>query len=63
MKVFKLLLYFMVLAISTSVMGQSKLPNVTLKDINGKRVNISKYNTSEKPVIVSFLGYMVRTLH
>src|SRR5690554_4624955 len=54
MKVFKLLLYFMVLAISTSVMGQSKLPNVTLKDINGKRVNISKYNTSEKPVIVSF---------
>src|SRR5690606_35812821 len=54
MKVFKLLLCFMVLVISASVMGQSKLPNVILKDINGKRVNISQYNTSEKPVIVSF---------
>lgn len=54
MKVFKLLLCFMVLAVSTSAIGQSKLPSIMLTDINGKRVNISKYNASEKPVIVSF---------
>ena len=31
-----------------------KLPNVTLKDLDGKSVNISKYNNSDKPIIVSF---------
>lgn len=54
MKALKLLLFFSMLVMSTSVLAQSKLPNVTLKDINGKSVNVSKYNSSEKPVIVSF---------
>lgn len=31
-----------------------KLPNVTLKDLDGKSINISKFNNSDKPVIVSF---------
>lgn len=31
-----------------------KLPNVTLKDLDGKSINISKYNNSDKPIIVSF---------
>lgn len=31
-----------------------KLPNVTLKDLDGKSVNMSKYNNSDKPIIVSF---------
>jgi len=53
MKIFRLLC-FLALSVSTSVMAQSKLPSVTLKDINGKSVNVSQYNRSEKPVIVSF---------
>jgi len=53
MKIFRLLC-FLVLTVSTSVSAQSKLPNVTLKDINGKSVNVSQYNRSDKPVIVSF---------
>lgn len=31
-----------------------KLPNVTLKDLDGKSINMSKYNNSDKPIIVSF---------
>ena len=31
-----------------------KLPNVTLKDLDGKAVNISKFNNSDKPVVISF---------
>ena len=31
-----------------------KLPSVTLKDLDGKSVNMSKYNNSDKPIIVSF---------
>ena len=42
------------LCISLSVTAQSKLPNVTLKDLQGKSVNIAKYGQSDKPVIVSF---------
>ncbi|MDO5106273.1 TlpA disulfide reductase family protein [Capnocytophaga sp.] len=30
------------------------LPNVTLKDLQGKSVNLSDYNTKSNPVIVSF---------
>lgn len=50
----KSLLCFLLLTVSTVALSQSKLPNVTLKDINGKSVNVSKYNNSDKPVIVSF---------
>lgn len=42
------------LFVSFSSFSQSKMPNVTLKDLNGKTVNISKYNSYEKPVIISF---------
>lgn len=38
----------------TIVFGQNKLPNVSLKGINNKSVNIADYNNSSKPVIVSF---------
>jgi len=34
--------------------GQGKLPNVALKTLDGKTVNIANYNNSAKPVIVSF---------
>jgi|SRR5690554_472992 len=54
MKIFKLLVCFMILATTNSAVSQTRLPNVSLKDINGRTVNISKYNSADKPVIVSF---------
>lgn len=50
----KLLLLIFISTISISVNAQSKLPNVTLKDLQGKSINLSKYNNSQKPVIISF---------
>jgi len=44
----------MILATTNSAVSQTRLPNVSLKDINGRTVNISKYNSADKPVIVSF---------
>lgn len=38
----------------TFAIGQSKLPNVALKSLDNKTVNIANYNNSSKPVIVSF---------
>ena len=41
--------------VSTSLLfAQSKLPNVTLKSLEGKAINLSSYNTKSKPVIISF---------
>lgn len=34
--------------------AQSKLPNVTLKSLDGKSVNLASYNNKSKPVIISF---------
>jgi len=36
------------------MIGQNKLPNVSLKGIDNKSINIAHYNNSAKPVIVSF---------
>src|SRR5690554_1196854 len=33
---------------------QNKMPNVTLKNLEGKTVNVSKYNSTQHPVIISF---------
>jgi len=54
MKNLNLLLCFLITTVSSVAIGQSKLPNVNLKDINGKTINIAKYNNSDKPVVVSF---------
>lgn len=53
---FKMSRFFVfVLFICTSVtFGQSKLPNVTLKSLEGKAINLASYNSKSKPVIVSF---------
>lgn len=37
-----------------TILGQTKLPNVSLKGIDGKSINIANYNSSSKPVIISF---------
>src|SRR5690606_33845708 len=39
---------------TTLSFAQSKLPNVTLKSLEGKSINLSSYNSKSKPVIVSF---------
>lgn len=53
MKIKNLIVAF-ALILSATLVAQTKLPNASLKDINGKTVNISKYNSSEKPIIISF---------
>ena len=49
------LLFVMVLAV-TGLHAQSKtdLPNVTVKDLNGKDVNISKIKNDGKPIVITF---------
>src|SRR5690554_2230918 len=54
MKIVKFVVLSIALLCTASMSAQSKLPNVTLKDLDGKRVNVSQYNNSDKPVIVSF---------
>lgn len=39
---------------STLSFAQSKLPNVVLKSIDGKSVNLSTYNSKSKPIVISF---------
>ena len=40
----------------TGLQAQSKsdLPNVTLKDLNGKNVNIAKLSNNGKPFVITF---------
>jgi len=49
----KFIMFFCILSTSLTF-AQSKLPNVTLKSIDGKSVNLSNYNSKSKPVIISF---------
>lgn len=53
MKLFVSLVFSCVLYV-TAAIGQNKLPNVSLKGIDSKPINIANYNNSSKPVIVSF---------
>ncbi len=46
-----LIIAFVVLSLGTYA---QKLPNVNLKDLDGKSVSMSKFNNSDKPIIVSF---------
>ena len=49
------LLFVMVLAVA-GLHAQSKtdLPNVTIKNLNGKDVNIAKLNNNGKPIVITF---------
>ncbi|SFN23331.1 AhpC/TSA family protein [Paenimyroides ummariense] len=38
----------------TFAIAQNKLPNISLKGLDNKSINIANYNNSSKPVIVSF---------
>jgi len=50
----RLLLVAVCLMSVTFAIGQNKLPNVSLKGIDNKSVNVANFNNSSKPVIVSF---------
>ncbi|WP_430614844.1 TlpA family protein disulfide reductase [Flavobacterium sp. JP2137] len=59
MKRKKLLIFVICILLSccADVFGQShkgKLPVATIRDLDGKRVELSQYNSNENPVIVSF---------
>ena len=51
---FRFTLIALMLLFVTMASGQNKLPNVSLKGLDNKAINIANYNTSSKPVIVSF---------
>lgn len=50
----KKILVFICLLFSVGVFSQSELPNVKLKNLDGKIINVADFNKSEKPVIISF---------
>ncbi|MBR7022054.1 MAG: TlpA family protein disulfide reductase [Bacteroidales bacterium] len=52
----KLMTLVLMALVFTGLHAQSKsdLPNVTLKDLNGKDVNISKLSNNGKPIVITF---------
>ncbi|MDO5636750.1 MAG: TlpA disulfide reductase family protein [Myroides sp.] len=54
MKNLKMLFCVIGILMSTVAFCQTNLPNITLKDLNGKSYNLARYNSSDKPVIISF---------
>ena len=52
----KLMSLLLMALVFTGLHAQSKtdLPNVTLKDLNGKDVNISKLSNNGKPIVLTF---------
>ena len=51
----KILLSLCLLLISLGSYSQGKLPKITLKDINGKTVQIDTLSNNGKPFMVAFL--------
>lgn len=37
-----------------SCFAQNTMPNMFLKDLDGKKIDVSTYNSSDKPIIISF---------
>jgi thiol-disulfide isomerase/thioredoxin len=52
MKILNLLTFFLCLSLIS--FAQEKLPNVVLKDINGKSVNLSEITNDGKPFVINF---------
>lgn len=50
-KAFTLIVLFIGLIVTAQ---QSKLPNLTLKNLDGKNITLSKYNNTDHPVVISF---------
>ena len=54
MKKFTTLLLMTLLVAGLHAQTKTDLPNVTLKDLNGKDVNISKLSNNGKPIVITF---------
>jgi len=54
MKLFKFLSLVFAVCLTTSAIGQSTLPNVTVKDLKGKSINIQDFAKNGKITIFSF---------
>lgn len=52
MKILNLITFFLCLSLIS--FAQEKLPNVVLKDINGKSVNLSEITNDGKPFVINF---------
>lgn len=50
----KLFTLFALLVFFVGLAQQKELPNMQLKNLDGKMVNLADYNNAEKPVIISF---------
>ncbi|TDS51082.1 TlpA family protein disulfide reductase [Myroides indicus] len=49
-----LITFISLFVFSVGMSQQKELPNVQLKDLDGKMVNVADYNNADKPVILSF---------
>ncbi len=49
-RIFALMMFVMALGAH----AQNELPNVQLKNLDGKTINVADYNKKDKPVIISF---------
>lgn len=54
MKKFVTIVLMLLAFIGLKAQSKSDLPNVTLKDLNGKSVNIAKLNNNGKPIVITF---------
>ncbi len=52
MKTISVLFVFLLMTVVS--FAQEKLPNVTLKDINGNAVNLSELSNNGKPIVINF---------
>src|SRR5687767_6567457 len=50
----KILSILLVIAVSAFAQNSQTLPNITLKDVNGKNKNVSDYSKSGKITVMSF---------
>ncbi len=49
-------LFFSLVALCLSFTTFAQLPNITLKDINGKTVNVAELSNDGKPIIIDFFA-------
>ena len=54
MKRLALLLVMVLTMAGLHAQSKTDLPNVTIKDLNGKDVNIAKLNNNGKPIVITF---------
>lgn len=54
MKLFSILMFFVLLTVSSSAQTQSKLASAKVKDLKGNIVNTADFSNDGKPIVVNF---------